>query len=65
VARAAGKGMAVPSDQGESVRIRKISNGYLISREGVKRGKYFTHEEFSPTKPVITAGAPAKPSRKG
>lgn len=48
-----------PSDS-ESVRIRPIANGYIIAREGVRRGKYFTHEEFSPTKPVITAGAPAK-----
>ncbi len=47
--------IAVPSGDTESVRIRAISNGYLISREGTKRGKYFTHEEFSPTKPQISA----------
>ncbi|ACI52214.1 hypothetical protein Gdia_2469 [Gluconacetobacter diazotrophicus PA1 5] len=52
---------SAPSSDSESVRIRKISNGYLIARSGTKRGQYFEHEEFSPTKPTITATAPAKP----
>jgi hypothetical protein len=39
----------------ESLRIRSISNGYIIAREGVKKGKYFSAEEYSPEKPVLTA----------
>lgn len=55
--------VAAPREDSESVRIRKISNGYLICREGSRRGKYFTHEEFSPAKPVITAGAASKSAK--
>jgi hypothetical protein len=50
----------VPTGDTESVRIRQISNGWLISREGMKRGKYVQHEEFSATKPSITAGGAEK-----
>jgi hypothetical protein len=60
----AGRAIAVPTKgESESIRIRPISNGFIISRSGVKRNKYFEHEEFSPTKPVITATAPAKGKR--
>ena len=52
-----------PNSDSESVRIRKISNGYLILREGAKRGKYFSHEEFSAQRPQILA-APASAARK-
>ena len=45
------------------MRIRKISNGYLIARESYSRGKFTTHEEYSATKPVISAGEPAKGKR--
>jgi hypothetical protein len=54
--------IAPPVGDNESVRIRQISNGYVISRDGSKRGKYFQHEEFSPTKPVISAAAVEKKS---
>lgn len=50
--------IAVPSVDNETLRIRKIDNGYLLCRDGTKKGKYFSHEEFSPTKPVITASTP-------
>lgn len=56
--------VSAPHGESETLRIRQISNGYLICRSGTKRGKYFDHEEFSPSKPVITASAPAKPERK-
>ena len=55
--------VAAPSAESESVRIRKISNGYLIARESYSRGKFTTHEEYSATKPVISAGEPAKGKR--
>ena len=55
--------IAVPRGETESLRIREISNGFLITREGTKRGKYFSHEEYSPTKPVITAGAAPKTAK--
>jgi hypothetical protein len=58
-----GNAIPVParSDESESLRIRPISNGYLITRSGQKRGKYFEHEEYSASKPVVTATVPSKP----
>lgn len=55
------EGIAVPAPHGqsESVSIREISNGYIIARSGVKRGKYFEHQEYSAGRPVIHAAAPA------
>ena len=59
-------GIVVPGPRGESesVRIRQIANGYLITRSGTKRGKYFEREEYAPSKPVITAAVPAKSGHK-
>lgn len=51
--------VSMPSDDRETVSIRKIKNGFLVERSGSKRGKYFRDEEFSATKPVLTA-APVK-----
>ena len=51
---------AVPSDisaspfnekDRETISCRKIENGYLISRSGVKDGKYFDKEFYSPKAP--------------
>ena len=50
-----------PPTESESVRISKISNGYLIEKSGMKRGKYFTHQEYSPGRPVISANVPVEP----
>ena len=50
-----GCSVAVPGGMSESIRIRPISNGFLITRSGTKAGRYTETEEFSPTKPVITA----------
>lgn len=50
-----------PPTESESVRISKISNGYLIEKSGVKRGKYFSHQEYSAGRPVISASAPTAP----
>lgn len=63
--RLGGTPVAVPVPHGstESLRIRQISNGFLITREGQKRGKWFSTEEYSPTKPVITAAAAPKAPR--
>ena len=47
-----------PHSQSESVSIREISNGYIIERSGMKRGKYFSHQEYSAGRPVISAAAP-------
>lgn len=56
-----GKNIAVsaPKDERESISVRKIANGYLIERSGVKRGKYISHTEYSPGRPVIAASKPA------
>lgn len=63
--RKAGRGsraIAVPAppNEQESVTIRKIANGYVISRSGTRRGKYFTHEEYSAGRPVVSAAAVPK-----
>ena len=54
-------GIAVPAPAGpsESVQIRKISNGYLITRSGTRRGKYFSEDEYSAGRPVISGCAQA------
>ena len=54
--------ISAPSTDSESVRIRKITNGYIVAREGTKRGKYFSHEEYSAEKPMISTAAP-KPAK--
>jgi len=53
--------IAAPRGDHESIRMREIKNGWIITREGARRGKYFSEDEFSATKPVITAGPPIKP----
>lgn len=58
--------VAAPPNEQESVSIRKISNGFLISKSGTRRGKYFSHEEFSAGRPVVVASAskaPAAPAK--
>jgi hypothetical protein len=44
-----------PSDR-QSVTVDKIKNGFLITRDGVRKGEYFSEREYSPTDPL----APAK-----
>lgn len=50
----------VPKDQ-ESVSYRKIDNGYVVRRDGVKGGKHFNEEFYSSRQPRIAA----KPNRRG
>lgn len=45
----------VPKDY-ESLTIRKIDNGYVVSRNGVKAGKHFASEKFQPRAPRISTG---------
>jgi hypothetical protein len=47
-----------PQSQNESLSVRQISNGFIIERSGVKRGRYFSHQEYSAGRPVISAAAP-------
>lgn len=64
--RSAGEvSVAPPHGESETLRIRQISNGYVISRSGMKRGKYVEHEEYSQTKPIITAGVPKRSPATG
>jgi hypothetical protein len=49
-----------PADS-ESIRIRAITNGWIINRSGTKRGKWFDDEEFTSVKPVLQAA----PEKKG
>jgi len=58
------KAIPMPSTQNESIRIRKIDNGYIVSRDGMdKKGNYRQSEVFSPTKPDVIIGTEAKPAR--
>ena len=56
----AGIAIAAPKEDRETVRIRKISNGYLICREICKNGSYKEVEMYSKTRPNI-----ALPTGKG
>jgi len=65
-ARGVGATVAIPpraasNRSDESIRIRPISNGWIISRSRQHRGRYEEHEEFSAQRPVLTA----KPVRPG
>ena len=55
--------MAMPSDDRESVTIRKITNGFLIERSGTRKGEYYSEQEYSPSKPQLLA-APAKKGKR-
>lgn len=60
--------IAVPTSDSESLRIRPISNGFIVSRSGSRGGKYFDTEEYCAEKPDITVGgkpAASKPARRG
>lgn len=52
-----------PSDQRETVSIRKIKNGYVIEKSGVRRGKYYSEQEYSAAKPMVSA-VPAATSKQ-
>ena len=55
------KSILVPASQNESIRIRKIDNGYIVSRDGMdKKGNYKQSEVFSPTKPDVIIGTEPK-----
>lgn len=54
---------AAPSGDSESVRIRKIENGWLISRSSVVRGRYKETEHFSAERPTVTAPATKSAAR--
>ena len=61
---AKGKAIPMPSTQSETVHIRKIDNGYIVSRDGMdKKGNYKQSEVFSPTKPDVIIGTEPKPRR--
>jgi hypothetical protein len=52
-------GIAMPEDR-QSISCRKISNGYIVSENGVKSGKYYDKEYYSPKKPnfnIVKTGA--------
>jgi hypothetical protein len=56
----------VPETQNETLRIRKIDNGFIVSRSGVdKKGNWKESETFSPVKPAVVIGteAPKKAPR--
>ena len=50
---------STPKDR-ENVRIRKINNGFIVSRDGVKGGKFFETEHFTPTAPKIEIPKPVR-----
>lgn len=44
---------AVLSNRNETVSIRKISNGYIVRREYMKKDEYVTKESFSKKRPIV------------
>lgn len=57
------RAIPMPVDELESMSVTRIKNGWLITRDGTRKGKYFSEREFSAEKPVLQA-APAKPGRR-
>jgi len=55
---AKGKIISGPVSENQSIRIKKIENGYLVCRDQMTKTGYSQTETFSPTKPVITIGSP-------
>ena len=55
------RSIAVPSEEYASVSIRKIDNGFIVSKSHSGPKGYRCTETFSPTKPKIElpGGAPA------
>lgn len=49
-----------PPKDHESMSVRKIDNGYVVSHDGYKGGKRFEREYFSSKAPSL-AGRPRKP----
>lgn len=50
----------------EKVRVRKIDNGFLVTRAGVTpRGKVYHREEYSAQKPGTKPAAPASKGKTG
>ena len=45
-------GSLKPEDR-QDFSIRQISNGYILRTSGVRDGKYFENEVFSPKKPTV------------
>jgi hypothetical protein len=54
--------VTMPSSDTESLRIRKIKNGWIISRSGTNAGKYFDEDEFTAKRPKLSA-EPVKKER--
>lgn len=48
----------------ESVRIRKIRNGYVTTRIGTREGKFFKTEEYSRKQPMVETKVAAKPAAR-
>ena len=58
----ASRGVSMPESDRENISIRKIDNGFIVSRDGVdKKGNWKESETFSPTKPVVQIATEPKP----
>jgi len=53
----------MPVEDRESVSVRRIKNGWLISRSGTRRGDYYSEDEFSSAKPQLLASPVKKDKR--
>lgn len=61
------KSVPMPMSESVSVSVRKIDNGYIVSRSRSDAKGYSCTETFSPTKPRLDLPAPPvrKATRKG
>jgi hypothetical protein len=50
-----------PPKDHESMSVRKIDNGYVVSHDGYKGGKRFEREYYSPKAPSLAGRTPRKP----
>lgn len=50
-----------PPKDHESMSVRKIDNGYVVSHDGYKGGKRFEREYYSAKAPALAGRTPRKP----
>lgn len=58
------KSVPMPKDEYHSVSVRKIDNGFIVSKSSSTPKGYKSTEVFSPTKPKLDIPVAAKPAPK-
>jgi hypothetical protein len=51
--------LAAPTEERETVTMRKISNGFLVTHSSTRNGKYTETERFEAKRPVLAPSGKA------